>query len=576
MVLNPRSDERLGDIAGATLTTALTGAVNGALNRSYSSRLYNMTLRGPMPDRILYVPQLAFEADSAMADACLTGRYALAGGQVQMTEGTPWDVTAPNRQWSEDLHSFEWLWHFNARGGHDTSKHAGWLVNSWLERHRQCEGLAWEPHILGRRLVSWFANWSLIVGTADMVWRSSLLLSMARQARHLRRAAPSAPIGLPRLTSAWALAMVGLCMPNEKRAYERGMTLLIKELQQQVLADGGHISRSPEILLKVLCDLLILRDAIQGRSMKVPNPLQRQIDRMAPAVDFFRHGDGHLSFFNGSGEGDKAAIDTVVATDQAATSPLSHLPYSGFHRLRAGKTVLLMDAGAGAPGPYSTTSHAGCLSFELSVGRNRLITNCGNIAIQGPEWQEALRATPAHSTVVVNDCSSAGFVEDGWSRRLLGPRMTGGPKKVTSVQRRKDDVGFWLDASHDGYEENFGLIHDRRLFLDAKGTDLRGEDSLVPSDGGDTNDVVDEAVVRFHLHPDVRASLARDKSSVLLLLPNREGWQFRAQGGEMSLESSIYAADGNSVRRTQQIVLTCVRPASQVRFNWAFSKLDSD
>lgn len=354
MVMNPRSDDRLGDLTGATISSALAGAVSTALNRSYRSSLYNMTLKGPMPDRILHVPQFAISPDSARADAHLVGRYALPGGQVQMSAGTPWDADVPNRQWEEELQSFEWLWHFNARPGHDTSKHAGWLVNSWLERHRKCEGLSWEPHVLGRRLVSWFANWSLIIGTADMVWRSSLLLSMARQARHLRRSAQSAPIGLPRLQAAWSLAMVGLCMPNERRSFERGLALLERELQQQILADGGHISRSPEILLRTLCDMLMLRDAIRARGQNVPNFLQQQIDRMAPAIEFFRHGDGHLSFFNGSGEGDKAAIDTAVATDSVVSSPLSHLPYSGYQRLQAGKSLLLVDAG---PPPARPLQH---------------------------------------------------------------------------------------------------------------------------------------------------------------------------------------------------------------------------
>lgn len=592
MVLNPRSDDRLGDLTGgsltggalgATLPAAFVGAVNTALGVSYSSRLYNLTLKGPMPDRILYIPHFAISPDSALADACLMGRYALPGGQIQMQSGTPWDAEAPNREWSQELHSFGWLWHFNARTGHDTSKHAGWLVNSWLERYRKCDGLPWEPHVLGRRLVSWFANWSLIVGTADMVWRSSLLLSMARQVRHLRRSAASAPAGLPRLTAAWSLAMAGLCMPNEKKSWEKGLALLERELQNQVMADGGHVSRSPDVQLQVLCDLLMLRSALQGRNMKVPSRLQHTIDRMAPAIEFFRHGDGGLSFFNGSGEGNKAAIDLAVASDEVIASPLSHLPYTGFHRLQAKKTLLLMDAGAPPAGPHSTRAHAGCLSFELSVGKNRIVTNCGNIAIQGPEWQDALRATPAHSTLIVNDCSSAGFVEDGWSRRLLGPRMTGGPQKVTSVRRRKD-VGLWLDASHDGYAEQFGLIHERRLFLSAEGNDLRGEDTLIPAEESDEADavsslfggVVEDTVVRFHLHPDVKVSLARDKSSVLLLLANREGWQFRARGGELSLESSIYAADGTTVRRTSQIVLTCKDPKDAVQFNWAFTRLETD
>src|SRR3712207_8903245 len=47
---------------------------------------------------------------------------------------------------------------------------------------------------------------------------------------------------------------------------------------------------------------------------------------------------------------------------------------------------------------------------------------------------------------------------------------------------------------------------------------------------------VDTVTIRFHLHPGVAASSAKDGGSIVLMLPNGEGWRFDAQGVERSEE----------------------------------------
>jgi uncharacterized heparinase superfamily protein len=570
MVVNLR-DETITDVAGATVTSAL----NSARNRSYASWVYNWTLKGPMPDRVLYTPEFASAPQGQKADAHLQGRYILPGGQVRMTSGTPWDAAPPSKQWSENLHGFSWLWNFNARPGKDTSHHARWLIKTWLDKHQKCDGTPWQPHVAGRRLLSWYANWPLIVDGADMVWRSSLLLSMARQAKHLRRTAKNAPQGFARIDAALGLAMTGICMPDQAKSLEKGLEMLEHELGTQVAADGGHVSRSPEAQLNLLCDLLMLRQALQAGGHRTPARLQHAIDCMGPAIDFFRHGDGKLCFFNGGGLGSDGAIEKALAGDHVRGTALTHLPYSGFQRLAAKKTLLIVDAGNPPEAAYSTDAHAGCLSFEMSVGKHRLITNCGSMSVQGPLWHQAMRATAAHSTLGLAEASSAGFIDGSWTKNLLGPRISGGPSHVECARHEKD-VGLWLDASHDGYLENFGLTHERRLFLSADGADVRGEDQLTASGNFKAREGAEAATVRFHLHPDVRASLARDGSNVLLLLPNRDGWQFKAKGGELTLEESIYITDSETVRRTNQIVVTAKPADNTAKVNWAFRRLDGD
>jgi uncharacterized heparinase superfamily protein len=62
-------------------------------------------------------------------------------------------------------------------------------------------------------------------------------------------------------------------------------------------------------------------------------------------------------------------------------------------------------------------------------------------------------------------------------------------------------------------------------------------------------------VVRFHLHPQVSALVARDKKSVLLKAEGEEtGWWLRNDALDVALEPGVHHQDGQ-VRHGQQIVL---------------------
>ncbi|MEO1162073.1 MAG: heparinase II/III family protein, partial [Pseudomonadota bacterium] len=137
---------------------------------------------------------------------------------------------------------------------------------------------------------------------------------------------------------------------------------------------------------------------------------------------------------------------------------------------------------------------------------------------------------------------------------------------------RSEDHGSIISARHTAYARTFGLVHERQLFLDSNGTDLRGEDRLVP-DAPVADAELDPAfAIRFHLHPSVKATLSRDGSCVMLLLPNKVGWRFSARGGRLSLETSIYLPDSKSARPTQQIVISGIAGRPD-RVLWAFKRM---
>src|SRR3546814_7420827 len=86
-----------------------------------------------------------------------------------------------------------------------------------------------------------------------------------------------------------------------------------------------------------------------------------------------QHGDGGLALFNGSNEGEDLQIGLVLQRAASGKGPLQSAPASGFQRLQAGRTLVLVDCGRPPPPGYDRLAHAGTLSFEMSVGRERLI-----------------------------------------------------------------------------------------------------------------------------------------------------------------------------------------------------------
>lgn len=538
------------------------------LEASGAAALFSRTGAGDFP---LFQPRDPWPGRVEIADALFQGHYAFAGTAVHAPRQSPWRLHPPSEAWAEALHGFTWLRHFAASGGEAARRQARALVESWLEEGQR-RAVAWRPQVMAHRLIAWTWHAPFVLGTsAPMELCRALARSAQNAARHLGRTARAAA-GPAQITAAVGLVYAGLALPKGARRRRKGLGLLQRALTRQILADGGHISRSPSFQHSVLADLCALRRALEEAGEEVPDFLQQAIDGMAPMLRFYRHGDGGLALFNGAHEESDGMVDWTLALAEAPGTHVSHARESGFFRLAAGRSVLLCDAGAPPPAPHDRLAHAGCLSFELSSGRQRLIVNCGSGRLRGPDWQHAMRTTAAHSTLVVDDKSSCRF-RHGAALRLLGEGITRGPHVVEASQTRQDGRQ-WIEVGHDGYAAAFGLLHRRRLYLDENGTDLRGEDRLEPAPGGSTPVLAKVPfAIRFHLHPDVHAARDAVADAIVLSLPDGESWSFRARGGETALEDSIYLGMAEAVRPTQQIVVAHVAGALGATVNWALQRI---
>jgi uncharacterized heparinase superfamily protein len=525
-------------------------------------------------DRLIIAPHDLRTADATRAAEIYAGRFVFAGKIVTCHGRSVFDLEPPSDDWEVALLGFGWLRHLRAADTALTRANARALVDDWLSNPSYKRPLARRPDVLARRVISLLSQAPLVLGDTDGKFYRRYLRGLSREIRYLRYAKIDIADGVPRLQVLIALCYASLCLANQTNHIRSASRKLSEELQRQILPDGGHISRNPGALIELLTDLLPLRQTFAARNIAPPAALLNAIDRMMPMLRFFRHGDGNFALFNGMSSTPSDVLATLLAYDDTHGTPMSVMPHTGFQRIDAGSTVVIIDTGP-APSPaVSQDAHAGCLSFELSSGTSRIVVNCGMPSTGRDNWRSFARGTAAHSTLTYHDTSSCRFLEFSAMKRLLqGAPIISGPTEVENYREAVAN-GMLLTTSHDGYLDQFGMVHRRVLMLAPDGKRLDGEDTVAPASGGRKRGRDADYALRFHLHPAVKASRLSDARGVMLVLPNRDVWIFEALDDKVELEDSVFLAGNDGPRRTSQIVIRQnAHHAPSVR--WSFARSTS-
>ena len=546
------------------------GLMHRVVNRVTGLSLIKFPFVPGKVDRLVIAPQDLRTSDATMASEIYSGRFSFAGKVVVCDTRSPFQVAPPSEEWAAGVHSFGWLRHLRAAETEVTRANARALVNEWITHRNASKAIASRPDVVARRIMSWLTQATLVLEDSEVRFYRRFMRSLTHQVRSLRHTYSLARDGVPRLQAAIALTYASLCMQGQARYVAGDTERLGEELARQILPDGGHISRNPGALAELLVDMLPLRQVFSARNIPPPAALLNAIDRMMPMLRFFRHGDGHFALFNGMGPTPTDLVTTILAYDDARGTPVANAPHSGYQRIEAGGTLILMDTGRLPPLAVSQEANAGCLAFELSSKAQRIVVNCGLPGTNRESWRQMARATAAHSTVTFCDEPSAHFVDSRPVKHMLdGMPVIGGPHQV-DVTREDHNGGTLLRAAHDGYSDEFGVIHQRALMLSADGKRLDGEEFFTATRSNKDLTGRDNFAVRFHLHPMIKANRLTDSHGAMLLLPNKDVWSFNAYEDRVEIEESVYLAGNQGPRRTTQIVIYG-HARKIARVQWTFS-----
>jgi uncharacterized heparinase superfamily protein len=491
----------------------------------HSLRLFYHTLRhlrvGQIVRRVHRAVRWRSAPDLSPAPSCrtLTGTWSTPGRRPpslapgwcfrflnqerKIVERDDWNRKEWSALWLYNLHYFDDLNAEGALGRADV--HQAWLER-WVRENPPARGAGWDPYPVSLRSVNW-VKWML----AGNLPPAGVVQSLAVQLRHLHRNVEWHVLGNHLISNAKALVFGGVFFegPEAARWLRTGLSILEREIPEQILPDGGHFERSPMYHSLILEDLL---DLVQLSSLwKIPSAVEWR-DRVVDMLEWLgimTHPDGEIVLFNDAAFG--IALPPAVLTAYAKTlgfdtrvipaAPLAVLPHTGYVRSSLGPAVLVADVAPIGPRYQPGHGHADALSFELSVRGNRLIVDTGTFCYGAdPVVRASDRSTHAHNTVMVDGVNSS----EVWSSFRVGRRA-----EITHFRQGKNGDEVWVGAAHTGYcrLRRVGLVR-RDWIMSPSSLSIR--DSV---DGAGHHSVE----VPFHFHPSVRLRHeAKGRISIIL------------------------------------------------------------
>ncbi len=533
---------------------------------SLRTPLHKLRLRGRYPLKLLAVPDDPVRGDAERAKAMLSGRIVWRG-EVQDVASCTFGEGGWSPAFFRYLQGFFWLRDLGALKDREAAAPvAEKLVRAWLATHGDnVSDAVWRGDLTGSRILLWTAYAPLILSSSDIIYRSSVLSTLARMSRHLEGIAGRMQLGVGQIEAWSGIVAAGLLMPggDVRRGFgEQGLNLA---LTMGLTPDGGPLCRSPSRLGDLICTLSLLRKFYDARSLTADRAVEIALARALAAFEGLILGDEEGTSWQGSVPFEKAEARSIRRAPALRVRPLRQGREWGYHRLQQGKTILVFDAAPPPIGQNVSAGSASTLSFEMSDSDQRIVVSCGGASAAGPDvpsvLAQALRTTAAHSTLILADSNSTALLHDG--------QLGKGVSEVEVIRHEADGISR-LEASHDGYVRRFGLTHKRTIFLKTEGRELLGEDLLIPARGRKTQATAFS--VRFHLGLGVEVSPTADGLGALLRLANGRIWQFRMQGGELGVEGSVWIDGAGRPNATQQLVISGEAPAGGLLINWALRR----
>ena len=501
-------------------------------------------------------------------------RFRFLNEEHELSSAADWNNPARGKLWLYNLHYFDNL---NAEDSEARSEWHQALIERWVAENPVGKGNGWEPYTLSLRIVNWI-KWAWagnsLSGTATK--------SLALQARFLRRRLEWHILGNHLLANAKALIFAGLFFEGQeaKEWLAKGLSILERELHEQILADGGHFERSPMYHAQVLEDVLDIvnafgmpnyhfrgndkyedaKDEYESKSdilssradkFKHLSRLEHHCRITAPKMlawlDAMTHPDGEIALLNDSAFGGASAPATLaeyaerlgiepyraseLVDAKSGSVRIRHLEATGYIRVDWGEMTAFLDTAPIGPDYLPGHAHADTLSFELSLGRQRVIVDSG-VSCYG-EGAERLRqrGTAAHNTVEIDGQDSS----EVWS----GFRVA---QRAYPLNLRIDAAEGIISCAHDGYRRLPGQpLHRREWRFRKDGLEIR-----------DTIDgVFQKAVGRIHFHPELllyplsgnnergSTSVAFNAGDILLPDGQRIAWQL-AKGGRARIVDTTW------------------------------------
>jgi uncharacterized heparinase superfamily protein len=494
-------------------------------------------------------------------------------GETRALSEWGWDHPIIPLLWRYNLHYFDDLCAEHAK------ERVAWhraLVDRWIRENPPADGTGWAPYPTSLRVVNWIKWWCAVNG--GIAPHPAWVHSLAVQVRWLARNVEWHLLGNHLFANAKALLIAGLFFEGDEAARWKalGQSILLRELPEQLLADGGHFERSPMYHALATEDVLDLLNVLQAYAVPATDPLYQALATRIPDMlrwlQLMTRPDGTLVRFNDCADGIAPTTDALVqyaialgfSSGFATPVPpgLTKLFPSGYLRVDAPRATAWMDVAPIGPDYLPGHAHADTLSCELVVDGHPVLVNRGTSVYGTGGRRQLERGTSAHNTVTLAGLNSS----EVWAGFRVGRRA-----RVYEISLQEAPGVTSVKASHTGYVHLPGKpVHHRHCQWNSCDT-LLVHDEIVAGGEHDSWSALQPATVaRYHLAPGLRV-VQLSPAEWQVFMADRPLVTAHVQEGKAALEEWQHAVGFGELAQAWTLAVSLSPTTRQARVLWSWS-----
>tara|TARA_B100000029_G_scaffold407013_1_gene407805 strand:+ start:408 stop:2063 length:1656 start_codon:yes stop_codon:yes gene_type:complete len=505
------------------------------------SSLYNKKLITFIPDRIFYSP-------STYLSASLTS---INNDFYKITDTAPellWKTSINDKLKFENLHSFLWLTKLDRKNSKNTTKK---IIRSWINIFFNYEPDTWQAEITAKRIIAWSSNTDITLEDSDKIYKENFFLCLIKQSNFLLRNLNSIFYAPTKIISCAAIILSGIIFKENDSNYKIGIKELEKIIKNYFDENGFPKSRNPEEVYICLKYLILIREWFKEAQKPIPDFLNEIIKKSGNCYAMLSCSNKQFPLFNGSTEINHKDYDLFLKNLKYKFTNKNY-EIADLIKIKKKKFEFFIDCGNPPPNNFVKYYQAGCLSFELSSNKQKIICNSGYGKYLSAKLTALSRSTAAHSTLYINDTSSCIFQKNRFINKTYGNSLLQKHKIIKKNYTENKDF-YSIIASHNGYEKQFGCIHTRSIKILKKDDKIFGQDELKKTKNYPNSLYY---FIRFHIYPNIKIVKTKAGNSILISLPNGEGWLLNCETNDFQIEKNIFLGNKNKIINNESVSIS--------------------
>jgi len=459
----------------------------------------------------------------------------------------------------KNLNSFFWLFSLDLKSSKKDTQN---LILEWINNNHRYNSKSWEFDIVAKRIIAWTSNSRLTYEDSDADYKNNFNEIIKKQTNHLINEIMRSKWVDDKMIGCAAIILTGLSYQDKDGHLKTGLNLLKKLAKSSFDNDGFPKSRSIRQLCFYLKYFILIREWLKESQSEIPDFINENIYYLGQAYAFTWQKNKVDLLFNGNYETNNSDFDHYLKKFGYTFKNQSN-ELGGYVNLYNKKNSLIMDIGSSPDKKFSSNYQAGALSFEIISNGKKLICNSGYFQDQNHQLNDLSKSSAIHSTLTLDDRSSCKFTKTKNENSEISHGLQILKKNIVF------EKNYWkINAAHDGYLKQYGIIHERELEFYPEQLKFVGHDKIISK-----NNVKElKFEIRFHLTPNIKTMKTQDNKSILIDLDG-EGWKFNSENNNINIDNGLYFGRKDYFVDNQNIVISGMTNDKNQTIKWEITKL---